>query len=83
MTEILEKIKKSKAEGKFDSCVFELPKDFVSANGLPENAFAVLSLQNGKLEAEVFSPSDEDNEEVEEFLAEFGDFNEEMKRLGD
>lgn len=83
MSKILEKIKKSRVEGKFDSCVFELPKDFVAANGLPKNAFAILSLQNGKLEAEVFSPTDEDNEEVEEFLSEFGDFNREMKRLGD
>ncbi len=83
MIEVLESIKKSKGARKFDSCVFELPKDFSAANGLPNNAFAILTLQNGKLEAEVFSPSDEDNREVEEFLAEFGDFNEELKRLGD
>jgi len=83
MSEILEKIKKSKAEGKFDSCVFELPEDFVTANGLPKNAFAILSLQNGRFEAEVFSPSENDNAEIEEFLDEFGDFNEELKRLGD
>lgn len=73
--EILEKIKKSKGEGKFDSCVFALPNDFTSANGLAGNSFAVLTLQNGKLEAEVFSPDEEDEREVEEFLAEFGDFN--------
>lgn len=54
MIKILEEIKKSKGEGKFDSCVFELPKDFVAANNLPKNAFAILTLQNGKLEAEVF-----------------------------
>ncbi|MEZ5427160.1 MAG: hypothetical protein R2747_12895 [Pyrinomonadaceae bacterium] len=81
--DILEKIKKSKGEGKFDSCVFELPKGFAAANGLPSNSFAVLTLRNGRLEAEVFSPDQGDEKEVEEFLAEFGDFNEELKRLGD
>jgi hypothetical protein len=83
MGKTLETIKRSKDKRKFDSCVFELPRDFVAANDLPKNAFAILTLQNGKLEAEVFSPSDEDDAEIEEFLAEFSDFNEEIKRFGD
>lgn len=81
--DILEKIKKSKGEGTFDSCVFELPKEFANANGIASNSFAVLTLQNGKLEAEVFSPSVEDETEVEEFLSEFGGFSEEIEKLGD
>lgn len=67
----------------FDSCVFELPRDFAAANGLPENSFAVLTLKNGKVETNVFSPDANDEREVSEFIEEFGDFNEEIKRIGD
>ena len=67
----------------FDSCVFELPKEFAVANGLPENSFAILTLKNGKIETNVFSPGAEDEREVDEFIREFGDFNEEIKRIGD
>jgi hypothetical protein len=83
MLEILKTIENSKKRDKYDSCVFELPEDFITANNLPKNSFAILTLQNGKLEAEIFSPSDDDTTEVEAFLAEFGGFNEEMKGLGD
>ncbi|MGI8639202.1 MAG: hypothetical protein ACR2MG_04540 [Pyrinomonadaceae bacterium] len=82
MNEILEN-QPIKTAKEFDSCVFELPQDFAVANGLPENSFAILTLKDSKVEAKVFSPTAEDENEVEEFLEEFGDFNEEMKRLGD
>ncbi len=50
---------------------------------MPENSFAVLTLKNGKIETNVFSPDAEDEREVDEFIKEFGDFNEEIKRIGD
>lgn len=82
MNEVLEK-KAAKIEKDFRSCVFELPRDFAVSNGLPENSFAILTLNNGKVETEVFSPSDVDAAEIDEFIKEFEDFNEEMKRIGD
>ncbi len=80
MSELLEKQLTAK---EFDSCVFELPPDFAAANGLPENSYAVLTLKDGKVDAEVFSPTVEDEKKVEEYIEEFADFNVEMKRIGD
>ena len=82
MNEIIEK-QLPEATKEFDSCVFELPPDFAAANGLPENSYAVLTLKDGRVDASVFSPTAQDENEVENFIEEFGDFNVEIKRIGD
>ena len=78
-------IEKSRQETKqnFDSLIVEIPKDFAVFHGLPEKSFAVLTVRNGKIISEVISYSDEDEKKVEEFLAEFPEFDEEMKKVGD
>ncbi len=74
---------KKKGAKTFDSCVLEIPKEFALANNLPENAFFSLTLRDGRLESEIVVYTDADEKEIEEFLADFPDFDEEMKRLGD
>ncbi|HXG83148.1 MAG TPA: hypothetical protein VNI84_03885 [Pyrinomonadaceae bacterium] len=82
MIKVLEKSKKHSEQG-FDSLVVEIPKDFAVSHGLPEKSFVTLTLRNGKMTSEIISYSDTDEKEVEEFLADFPGFDEEMKKIGD
>ena len=82
MIKVIEKSQKE-TEQNLDSLIVEIPKDFAISHGLPEKSFATLTVQNGKIISEVISYSDEDEKEVEEFLAEFPGFDEEMKKVGD
>lgn len=78
MLETLEK----RTSKNFDSCVVEVPKEFALANGFPEKCFVSLTLRNGKLESEIIEYSDQDEQEVEEFIKDFPTLNEELKRIG-
>lgn len=82
MIKVIEKSRKE-TEQNFDSLIVEIPKDFAVSHGLPEKSFATLTVQNGKITSEIISYSDEDEKEVEEFLADFPGFDEEMKKIGD
>jgi len=82
MIKVIEKSRQEAGQS-FDSLVIEIPKDFAVSHGLPEKSFATLTVRNGKIISEVISYSDEDEKEVEEFLAEFPEFDKEMKRVGD
>lgn len=79
---MLETLDKRKAKI-HDSCVVALPREFALANGFPEKCFVSLTVRGGKLESEIVEYSDEDAQEVAEFLAAFPQLNEELKRLGD
>ena len=67
----------------YDSCVVAMPREFALANGFPEKCFVSLTVREGKLESEIVEYSNEDAQEVAEFLAAFPQLNEELKRLGD
>ena len=67
----------------FDSCVVEVPREFALANGFPEKCFVTLNLRNGKLESEIIEYSDADEKEVDEFLNDYPNLNEEFKKIGD
>jgi hypothetical protein len=78
-------IEKSKEEtGKhFDSLIVEIPKDFALSHGLPEKSLATLTLQNGEIVSEIISYTDEDEAEIEDFIARYPKFDAELKKLGD
>ena len=78
----IEKSRKE-TEQNFDSLIVEIPKDFAIFHGLPEESFATLTVRNGKIISEVISYSDENEKEIEEFLTEFPEFDEKMKKVGD
>ncbi|MDQ3713234.1 MAG: hypothetical protein M3388_13580 [Acidobacteriota bacterium] len=82
MIKVIEKFRQETGQS-FDSLIVEIPKDFAVSHGLPEKSFATLTVRNGKIVSEIISYSDEDEKEVEEFLAEFPEFDEEMKKVGD
>ncbi len=73
----------TKSTGNFDSCVVEVPREFALANGFPERCFVSLTLRNGKLESEIIEYSDADEREVDEFLNDYPNLNEEFKKVGD
>ena len=73
----------TKSTKNFDSCVVEVPREFALANGFPERCFVSLTLRNGKLESEIIEYSDEDEKDVDEFLNDYPDLNEEFKKVGD
>ncbi len=72
-----------KTSRNFDSCIVEVPKEFALANGFPEKSFVSLTLRNGKLESEIIEYSDQDEQEVEEFINNFPTLNKELKQIGD
>lgn len=74
--------RRSKKQG-FDSLVIEIPADFAVAHGLPERAFASLTVEKGKLVSEVIPYTAADEAEVDGFIGAFPGFDEEMKRIGD
>ena len=82
MIKIVEKSEKDKKQN-FDSLIVEIPKDFAISHGLPEKSFVTLTLQDGKINSEIISYSDADEKEIEKFLADFSNFDEEMKKVGD
>jgi len=82
MIKVVEKFRQETGQS-FDSLIVEIPKDFAVSHGLPEKSFATLTVRNGKIVSEIISYSDEDEKEVEEFLAGFPEFDEEMKKVGD
>jgi hypothetical protein len=67
----------------FDSLVVEIPKDFAISQGLPERSIAMLTVKNGKIESEVIPYSDADIEEADQFLEEFPEIDEKLRKLGD
>ncbi len=79
MLETLEK----KSTKSFDSCVVEVPREFALANGFPEKCFVSLTLRNGKLESEIVGYSDQDEKEIEEFLNDYPQLNEELRKIDD
>lgn len=79
---MLDVSEKEKTE-KYDSCIVAVPKEFALANGFPEKCFVSLTLKNGKLESEIVEFFDEDEKEIEEFLSDFPNLNEELKQIGD
>ena len=81
---MLEKTKKKeKAVRAFDSCVIEMPREFAIANDLPSRSFVSLTMRKGKLISEIVLYEDSDLKEVDDFLADFPHFDEEMKAIGD
>lgn len=67
----------------FDSCVVELPKEFAVANGFPEKCFVSLTMRDGILNSEIVEFTDQDEKEIEDFINEFPNLNEELKQIGD
>ena len=82
MIKVIER-RTQKAEQSFDSLIIEIPQDFAVSHGLPENSLAALTVQNGKIVSEIIPYSENDENEVKKFLADFPDFDAEMKKLGD
>lgn len=76
-------VEKGKTEKDFDSLIVEIPKDFAISHGLPEKSFVALTVQDGKMNSEIISYSDEDEREVKMFLEDFPEFDSEMKKIGD
>lgn len=72
-----------KTSRNFDSCVVEVPKEFALANGFPEKCFVSLTLQNGILKSEIVEYSDQDEKEVADFINDFPNLSEELKKIGD
>ncbi len=72
-----------KSTKKFDSCIVEVPREFALANGFPEKCFVSLTLRNGKLESEIIEYLGEDEKDIEEFLNDYPNLNEELKKIGD
>lgn len=72
-----------KSTGNFDSCIVEVPREFALSHGFPERCFVSLTLRNGKLESEIFEYSKSDEKDVDEFLNDYPDLNEEFKKVGD
>ena len=66
-----------------DSCIVALPREFALANGFPEKCFASLTWRDGKLESEIVEHIDRDEREVEAFLDDFPNFNQELTQIGD
>ena len=79
MLETLEK----KTSKSFDSCIVEVPKEFALANGFPEKCLVNLTLRNGKLESEIIEYVARDEKEIDEFINNFPQLSEELKRVGD
>ncbi len=79
---MLETFEKKISEN-YDSCVVEVPKEFALANGFPEKSFVSLTMKNGILNSEIIEYFDHDEKEVDEFINEFPNLNEELKQIGD
>jgi hypothetical protein len=79
---MLETIEKSVSQN-FDSCVVEVPREFALANGFPEKCFVSMTMRDGKLNSEIVEYNNQDEKEVEEFIANFPTLNEELKKIGD
>lgn len=77
MLETLEK----KISKNYDSCIVEVPKEFALANGFPAKCFVSLTMKNGKLNSEIIEYFDQDEQDVEEFINEFPNLNEELKHI--
>lgn len=75
--------KKKTGKQNFDSLVVAIPADFARSHGLPERSFAALTVNNGKMTSEIIEYTDSDIREVEDFIADFPDFNAEMVAAGD
>lgn len=89
MSEVLE-VTQTKAKDnqtiqpKWDSWVADVPKEIIEAQGLADDAMVVLTIKNGKVEAEILSPlSDELEDIAENILKKRKKLFEELKRLGD
>lgn len=82
MIKVIEKSKKETGRN-FDSLVVEIPKDFAVSHDLSEKSFGALTVRDGKMNSEIISYSDADEKEIEEFLNDFPESNEEMNRVGD
>lgn len=67
----------------FNSCVVEIPKEFALANGFPERCFVSLTMRGGKLESEIIEFNEQDEKEVDEFIEDFPNLGEELKKIGD
>jgi hypothetical protein len=76
---MLEIIEKSVSQN-FDSCIVEVPREFALANGFPEKCFVSMTMRNGQLISEIIEYKDQDEREVEEFIADFPTLNEEPSR---
>ena len=68
---------------KWDSWVVEIPEEIIKAQNLLQGSIAILTVRDGKLEAEVTSMSDEMQSVSERILEQRRDVHEELKRLGD
>ena len=79
---MLETLEKSVSKN-FDSCIVEVPREFALANGFPEKCFVSLTMRNGKLVSEIIEYNNQDEKEVEEFIANFPTLSEELKKIGD
>ncbi len=79
---MLETFEKKTSEN-YDSCIVEVPKEFALANGFPAKCFVSLTMKNGKLNSEIIEFTDQDEKEVDEFINEFPNLNEELKQIGD
>jgi hypothetical protein len=79
---MLETIEK-KLSKNFDSCIVEVPREFALANGFPAKCFVSLTLRDGKLDSEIVEYFDSDEKEVDEFISDFPNLDQELKQLAD
>ena len=73
---MLETIEKNITQN-FDSYIVEVPREFALANGFPEKCFVSMTMRDGKLISEIVEYNNQDETEVEEFIANFPALNEE------
>ncbi|HEX8263894.1 MAG TPA: hypothetical protein VF596_00615 [Pyrinomonadaceae bacterium] len=89
MPEVLEIMQTETEENKtiqpkWDSWVVEIPKEIIEAQGLADDSSVVLTVKDGKIEAEVLTPlSDELKTIAEKILKKRRKVFEELKRIGD
>lgn len=71
-------------QGKWDSWVVDIPKEIIEAQNLAKGSMVVLTVKNGKVEAEISEPLSDDLKTIaEEILKKRRKVFEELKRFGD
>jgi hypothetical protein len=79
----LPKTKRPAKEPHYDSWVVEVPPEVARCNGLAQRTAVILTIRRGVIEAELVPSTPEADKAVDDFVAEFGEALEEMRRLGD
>jgi len=66
-----------------DTWILELPVEVCNREGFAEGTMISLTVRNGGILTSIIEPSADIEKSVREFVDEYGEFFEEMKRVGD